>query len=249
MKDKKLYLYGAHSIKELLESNAKIVTRLYLRDTLEKNNLDGFRDLAKNKKIPVSVVNLKDINRYVGDVNDQGVVALVSKFPYTDFDTFIETVDIKKNPAIVIMDSLEDPHNVGAIIRTAAGLGASAVIIPNDNQASVTQTVFKVSAGAVNYIPIIQGGSLTKILNQLKKKGFWLGVLAKSDKREDSLFSHSFNAPSVFIVGNEGRGVKPSIVKDSDFTISIPISKDVESYNASVSLAIALYEWRRQNQK
>ncbi len=249
MKDKRLYLYGGHSVKELIQSHAKIITRLYIRDTLEKNTLDGFRELAKIAKIPFSVVSGKDINRYVGDVNDQGVVALVSKFPYTDLEEFVENINIKKNPSVIIMDSLEDPHNVGAIIRTAAGLGASAVIIPKDNQVSITQTVFKVSAGAVNHIPIIQAGSLTKAMNLLKKKGFWFGVLDKSSKKEDSLFSHSFKAPTAFIVGNEGKGVKTSIRNESDFVVSIPISEKVESYNASVSLAIVLYEWRRQNKK
>lgn len=248
MKDSKLYLYGGHSVKELLENHARVITRLYLRDSLEGHTLDGFRELAKRASVPVSVVGEKDIKRYVGgDVNDQGVIALVSEFPYADFDEFIESVDITSNPAIVIMDSLEDPHNVGAVIRTAAGLGASAVIIPSGRQVSVTQTVFRVSAGAASHIPIIQAGSLTRALNQLKKKGFWLGALAKSDKQEDSLLSHSFTAPTAFIVGNEGRGVRASVIKDADFTLSIPISENIESYNASVSLAIVLWEWKRQN--
>jgi 23S rRNA (guanosine2251-2'-O)-methyltransferase len=246
-KDKKLYLYGAHSVKELLENHPEVVVRLYIKQTIEKHNLDGFRVLAQSAKAPVSLVGEKDIKRYVGEVNDQGVVALVSGFPYADFDTWIDSVDESKNPAVVIMDSLEDPHNVGAIIRTAAGLGASAVILPSSRQVSVTQTVFKVSAGAVNHIPIIQAGSLTKVMNLLKKKGFWLGALAKSEKKEDSLLSHSFTAPTAFIVGNEGRGVRDSVLGDSDFVVSIPISEKVESYNASVSLAICLYEWKRQN--
>jgi len=248
MKDKKLYLYGAHSVKELLERHPGVVQRLYVRENLEKHNLDGFRMLAVKKKIPVSIIGEKDIKRYVGvGVNDQGVAALVSRFPYTDFDEFMSKLNVTKNPCVVVMDSLEDPHNVGAIIRTAAGLGASAVIIPSDRQVSVTQTVFKVSAGAANHIPIIQAGSLTRALNQLKKKGFWIGALSKSDDPRDSLLSHTFTTPTVFIVGNEGSGVRSSVQKDSDFVVSIPISQDIESYNASVSLAICLYEWRRQN--
>jgi 23S rRNA (guanosine2251-2'-O)-methyltransferase len=247
MKDKKLYLYGAHSVKELLESHPKVVQRLYIKQTLEKHTLDGFRELATSVKVPISIVGEKDIKRYVGEVNDQGVVALVTSFPYTPFEDFIENVDVDTNPAIVIMDSLEDPHNVGAIIRTAAGLGAAAVIVPTSRQVSVTQTVFKVSAGAVNHIPIVQAGSLTKVINQLKKKGFWIGSLAKSDKKEDNLLSHSFTSPTALIVGNEGKGVRASVIGDSDFVVSVPISENVESYNASVSLAIVLYEWRRQN--
>ncbi|MFT5359786.1 MAG: 23S rRNA (guanosine2251-2'-O)-methyltransferase [Candidatus Paceibacteria bacterium] len=247
MKDKRLYLYGAHSVKDLLEMHPGIITRLYLRGTLEKHTLDSFRDLAKSAKVAVSVVSEKDIKRYVGDVNDQGAVALVSGFPYADFDEWIETVDMEKNPAVVIMDSLEDPHNVGAVIRTAMGLGASAVVIPSSRQVSVTQTVFKVAAGAANHIPIIQAGSLTKVMNRLKKKGFWIGALSKSDKRADSLLSHEFTSPTVFVVGSEGSGVRPSVISDSDYIVSIPIRKEIESYNASVSLAIALYEWKRQN--
>lgn len=247
MKEKKLYLYGAHSVKELLESHPEVVQRLYMKQTLDKHTQEGFRALAQVAKVPVSMVGERDLKRYVGEVNDQGVVLLVSKFPYTDFDDFIEDLDVSQNPAIVIMDSLEDPHNAGAIIRTAAGLGASAVILPSSRQVAVTQTVFKVSAGAVNHIPIIQAGSLTKVLNTLKKKGFWIGALAKSDKREENLLSHSFTTPTVFIVGNEGRGVRASVIGDSDYIVSVPISEKVESYNASVSLAIALYEWKRQN--
>jgi 23S rRNA (guanosine2251-2'-O)-methyltransferase len=123
------------------------------------------------------------------------------------------------------------------------------VILPSSKQVSVTQTVFKVSAGAVNHIPIIQVGSITKAMNKLKKEKFWIGALAKSDKKEDSLLSHSFTSPTALIVGNEGSGVRASILKDSDFVVSIPISDNVESYNASVSLAICLYEWKRQNSK
>ncbi len=247
MKDKRLYLYGGHSVKELIESKPGIITRLYLKQTLDKHTLDSFTALAKAAKVAFSVVSEKDIKRYVGDVNDQGAVALVSGFPYTPLEDFLETVDIERNPSVVIMDSLEDPHNVGAVIRTAAGLGASAVIVPSSRQVSVTQTVFKVSAGAASHIPIIQAGSLTKAINLLKKKGFWVGALAKSERREDNLMSQSFDSPTALIVGNEGVGVRSTIIKDSDFIVSIPISKSVESYNASVSLAIVLYEWKRQN--
>lgn len=159
-----------------------------------------------------------------------------------DIDTFLLNVG-EKEGVIVLLHELEDPHNVGAIIRSAAAFGALGVIIPKRNQAPITETVVRTSVGTVSQIPIVEVVNINTAILKLQKQKFWIyGLTEKSDQE---IYNVKFDQRSVIIVGNEHSGISQEALKKCDFKIRIPISKKVDSLNASVSAGIALYEWKR----
>lgn len=237
------YIYGRHPVEELLKTSPKKISKIFVREGIRIADMNVIMSIASANKIPVVNVNKKKINDLVGTVNDQGIIAEASFVSYADFDTWLAGLDLTKNPAVFLLDEITDPHNVGAILRTAAAIGVSGVIIGKHNQASINGTVFKTSAGYASRVPIIRVSNLNTAVLDLKKAGFWSYGLALEG---ESLWSQKFNAPSVFIIGNEGEGIRAQTLKHCDFKISIPMTNSVESLNASVSSAIVGYEWLRQ---
>lgn len=161
-----------------------------------------------------------------------------------DIDIFLKNI-ANKNGVVVLLHELEDPHNVGAIIRSSAAFGALGVIIPKRNQAPITETVVRTSVGTVNQIPIIEVANINTAIIKLQKARFW--VYGLSEKSSDSIFDTKFDPRSVIIVGNEHSGIAQEALKKCDFKVRIPIAKNVDSLNASVSASLALYEWKRGN--
>ncbi|MCD8508286.1 MAG: 23S rRNA (guanosine(2251)-2'-O)-methyltransferase RlmB [Candidatus Pacebacteria bacterium] len=145
----------------------------------------------------------------------------------------------------MLLDEIEDPHNVGAIIRSAAAFGMSAVLLPSHRQAGITSTVFKTSAGAVAKIPVIQIGNINQTVDLLKEKGFWIAGLS-GEETAQKLWATTFDAPFVFVIGGEGKGIREKTKERCDFLIQIPIHPEIESLNASVAAGVAGYEWKRQ---
>lgn len=169
-------------------------------------------------------------------VNKKDIVPLVDLAP------FLQSVE-KKNGVIVLMHEMNDPHNVGAIIRSAAAFGALGVIVPTRNQAPITETVERVSVGTVHNVPIVKVVNINTAILKLKEAGFWIYGL--TEKGSESIYQTGFDKKSVIIVGNEHSGIDAMALKKCDFKIQIPIDKKVDSLNASVSVGIALYEFNR----
>lgn len=161
-----------------------------------------------------------------------------------DLDTFLVNIS-NKNGVIVLLHELEDPHNVGAIIRSAAAFGALGVIIPKRNQAPITETVVRTSVGTVSQVPIVEVVNMNTAILKLQKEHFW--VYGLTEKSSEEITSINFDPRSIIVVGNEHSGISQEVLKKCDFKIRIPISKNVDSLNASVSVGIALYEWKRGN--
>lgn len=244
-KDTSLYIYGRKPIEEALLADPKNVKMVYFKESIKEGELVEIRKFLSRYKIPISKVPENKLISLVGDVNTQGFVAELKAFKSTDFADWIQTIEKESNPLVFVLDELEDPHNVGAIIRVAAAAGASGVIMSKHRQAPITSTVFKTSAGTASKLPIIVVSNTNDAIKKLKDEKFWVIGLDAEEKKD--IWHENFDAPVAVVVGNEGRGIRESTKNACDYLLSIPMEAGVESLNASVSAAIVAYEWKRKN--
>lgn len=243
--DTNIYIYGRNPIKEALTNEAERIEKIFVRDSLHDSQLPEVFKLASQYRIPISHVPGSKLYDLVGSVNDQGVVALMSQISYQDFGDWLDSVDTSEYPAILLLDEIEDPGNLGAILRTAAAAGMSAVLVPKHRQAPINATVFKTSAGTAGRIPIVRAGNLNQAILKLKDEGFWIGGLDMSGDKE--LWDLEVDRPLAFVVGNEGSGISKKTLEHCDYKFRIPMENRVESLNASVSAALLCYEWKRKS--
>jgi 23S rRNA (guanosine2251-2'-O)-methyltransferase len=185
----------------------------------------------------------KEADRMVGqDTVHQGIIAVIdTNALMVDFRDFISTLKPTGKTMLVLLDELTDPHNVGAIVRSAAAFGASGVLIPVHNQAPVTGAVVKSSVGMVFRIPLISIGNVNYAIDKLKEMGFWTYALSMEGKK--SAEEEDFSRPTLIVVGNEGRGIRQKTFERCDDTLRIPMHPRCESLNASISTAIVMYQW------
>lgn len=226
-----MYVYGKNVLKEYLGNNQKI-NNVYLAEgfkdkdilnLIEKNNLN-YSYLPKNK-----------IDRLVNG-NHQGIILDIDDFKYSSLEEVLSNVK-NEYPLLVMLDHLEDPHNLGAIIRTSEALGVDGIIIPNKRSISVNGTVIKTSAGAISNIPIIEVSNLVNTMNILKKKGFWF---VGTDMNGEDYSTLDYKMPLCLVIGSEGNGMSNLVRKTCDYIVSIPMKGKVNSLNASVASAIVI---------
>lgn len=225
-----MYIYGKNVAREKLNSNEQI-TKIYLSD---KFNDKEIFDLIRKRKIKYSIVPNKFLDNKVDGLH-QGIVIESPDVDLCDFD-YIKSIN-KKNPLVVMLDHLEDPHNFGAIIRTCEALGVDAIIIPKDRNVSVNATVVKTSAGAIYNMPIIAVANLLSTVNKLKDMGYWI---IGTDMTGDDYTKLDYNMPICLIIGNEGHGMSKILKDNVDFMAKIPMVGKINSLNASVSCGIIL---------
>lgn len=241
------FIYGRNPVEELLQNRADEVEKIYINRKLNKQSFSNILNLASNNRVPVVEVPGSKLYDLVGKVNDQGIVAAVSQIQYEEFEEWLERFEPNENTGILLLDEIEDPHNFGAILRTAAASGMDAVIVPKHRQAPVSAAAYKTSAGTAGRIPIVRAVNLNQAILKLKDNKFWIAGL---DMDGDSLlWEQTFDVPMAFVIGNEGRGMRQKTGEHCDFLLSIPMYNGVESLNASVSAALVCYEWRRQKLK
>jgi len=250
MKDQTFYIYGRKPIEEQLLHNHENILRIFISDKVHANeeDINQIKAFSKQKRIPFNTVSLKKIATHVGDVNDQGIIALLKKPNYKDLQEWLDALEIGKNQAVLVLDHIEDTHNFGAILRTASAVGVTGVIVAKDRQAPLNATVFKTSAGAATKIPVIQVSNINQSIKRLQENKFWVAAVDMPESKKDIIWEHSFNTPMAFVVGSEGKGVSERTKEICDFTVGLPLSNDVESLNVSVATAAVLFEWKRQNQ-
>lgn len=244
MENEPLYIYGKHPIEEALTRAPKTVQKIYIKDHIDATLFAYLKEESAKWKIPLTKSDDRKLDQLANGGVHQGVVALVAPVAFVELKDWIASLDMATNPSCIILDELEDPHNVGAIIRTAAGLGASGVILGKHNQSQITGAVYKASAGTLGAIPLIRVSNINDALLKLKDAGFWIAGLDASAK--ETLWDADFASPMCFVIGAEGKGVRAKTREHCDFLFSIPMDNTVESLNASVSAALALYEWRRK---
>lgn len=241
----KVYIYGKHALSEALQYAPQVLRKVFL-----SSEIAGDRDLQsllKQHHIPFEVMEKRAASRMVGeDTSHQGVIAVADTTALVqDFRDFSAKLQPTENTMLVIMDELNDPHNVGAIIRSAAAFGASGVLMPTHNQAPITGAVVKSSAGMAFRVPLVSIGNVNYALEALQKMGFKAYALAM--KGSKNISKVVFDAPSVFIVGNEATGIHKQTLENCDEIIRIPMNPRCESLNASVSAAVVLYQWSTQH--
>ncbi len=241
---KNIFIYGRKPVLEALKNRPNEIEKVFIKNSLSSSSLLEINNLIVSNLVSSSKVPQAKIENLVGRVNDQGIVALLSPIKYLRFFDWIEGIDLSTNPAIILLDGIEDPHNFGAILRTAAAAGMSAVIVPTQKQSPVSGVVFKTSAGTAGRIPIIRVHDTNQGIKDVQLAGF--KVLALDGNGNNEIWKCEFDAPTAFLIGNEGRGIDKHIIKKCDGTIKIPMSNEVESLNASVSTALICYEWKRK---
>ncbi len=250
---KDFYIYGKNVVIEALRTKPESLKRVYIRESGKQSGYDEIRTLARRNKVPVSDTSEKQIMQWLkDDVAHQGVIALSKPFDYENLSGYLQNVDDKQLQTVVILDHIKDVANIGAVIRSAAGLAVDAIIVAELNQAPITSAVFKTSAGTVGRIPIIQVGNINQSIELLKAKHFWVVGLSSHDfggKESPSLWTYTFDTHTAIIIGNEGEGIRPKTLENCDAVLKIPMSRDVESLNASVTTGIVCYEILRQRSK
>lgn len=244
-KDTSLYIYGRKPIEEALLADAKNVKMLYVKESVKESDLEAVRAYAAKHKIPLTRVPENKLETLVGDVNTQGFVAELREFKSLGFGEWIDTVNKDTNPLVFVLDELEDPHNVGAIIRVAAAMGAAGVIMSKHRQAPITSAVWKTSAGAAARMPVIVVSNTNDTIKKLQEEKFW--VVGLDGDTGKTIWDEAWDAPMAIVVGNEGRGIRAGTKEACDYLLRIPMEPGVESLNASVSAAVAGYEWKRRN--
>ena len=236
------YIVGRNAVKEALKAGRSI-QRILVSDDKIKTGLSDIVGLAKSKGVEVRPTPVKQMNRYETDVPHQGVIAFVNAVEFKDLGEVLQESN-HENPLLILTDGVEDPHNMGAIIRTAECVGATAVLIPKRHNAPINATVAKTSAGAVEQIPLVQVGNVTQTIKQLHTQGFWvLGAHMEGDR---TLYETDLTIPTVLVIGNEGKGISRVVKEACDFLVTIPMYGNLNSLNASVAAAILMYEAVRQ---
>ena len=195
---------------------------------------------AKQKNIPVKDVDSKKLDFLAKGVNHQGIVAQCAVKEYSTLeDIFALAEERGESPFIIVLDKIEDPHNLGAIIRTAECAGAHGVIIPERRSAGLSYTVEKTSAGALEYMPVVRVKNISAVLKKLKDKGIWV---YGADMDGEHYKKVNFDGAVALVIGNEGKGISPLVAKDCDVIVSLPMKGKINSLNASVAAGILMYE-------
>ena len=234
------FIYGKNPVIEAI--NAKKAIRVFL---VSNFNDQKILNLINNNKVPVTMVSPSEMNKMSNNGVHQGVAAELKPYQTVSLEEIILKAKKKEKKIIVMLDGIEDPHNLGAILRSADVFEASGIILPKHNSVSLNATVAKTSAGAINYVPVAVVNNLNQAISKLKEEGYW--VVATDGSAEISYSSIKYDFPVVVVIGSEGKGVSPLVLKNSDYIVKIPQFGHVNSLNASVAAGILLAEVHKSN--
>jgi 23S rRNA (guanosine2251-2'-O)-methyltransferase len=236
------HLYGVSPILEALRSGRREIKVVYVAQGARPARLEDVRSLARKANVPVREERRERLDTLAKGANHQGVVAVVSEAEYADADALLAKLPPK--PLLILLDQVEDPHNLGAIIRTAECAGAHAVIVTEHHAVGLTETVVKTSAGATEHVPVARVTNLSYFIEDLKKRDIWvIGVEADGD-RNFSEWDYTIGA--AIVLGSEGKGMRRLVRERCDVTVSIPLAGKITSLNVSVAAGVVLYEAVRQ---
>lgn len=243
MRYEEFTIEGRNAIMEAFRSG-KTIDRLFVLDGCQDGPVKSIIREAKKTDCIVTFVKKERLDQLSETGKHQGVIAYAAAYEYAEVDDILKAAEEKGEPPfIILLDSIEDPHNLGAIIRTAHQAGAHGVIIPKRRAAGLTATVAKVSAGALNYLPVAKVTNLSVTIEELKEKGLWF-VCADMDG--ELMYKLNLKGPIGLVIGSEGEGVGRLVKEKCDFTARIPMYGKVDSLNASVAMGIMAYEIVRQ---
>lgn len=243
MDEKYIFIYGKHAVIEALTFRPDVVSEVFLRDDVQPE--------VRTKLL----TSIKKVTVFKGDATPrevdthavhQGMIAKIDRQKLlVSFDDFKHTLEVTPHTALALLGEVQDPHNVGAVVRSAAAFGMSAVLIPKHRQAGVTGTVVKVSAGMAFKVPLVEVANVNRAIEDLKKMGFFIYGL--DGEGDIALGDEQFTRASVFVLGNEAEGIRAKTKEHCDTILSIPMHKRCESLNASASAAVVFYGWSSQH--
>ena len=249
-KDEKQYqdqVEGRNAVIELLES-ARDINKIFVSSGEKNGSINKILAMAKEKRVIVAEVNKNKLDEMAISDNHQGVIAIVPPFEYCDIDDILDCAKNRnEDPFILILDGIEDPHNLGAIIRTAETAGIHGVIIPKRRAASVNSTVTKVAAGAVEHMNIARVNNINEAIRHLKENGVW--ICGTDIDTKVYHYNQDLTGSLAIVIGSEGFGMSKLVKENCDFLVKIPMKGKITSLNASVSAGIVVYEAVRQRNK
>lgn len=237
-------LIGRKPIIEALKSG-KPIERIGILQGIRGGVIDEIRRLAEQHSVPLAEIDRQSFRQVAVDATTQGVIAFVPTRPTADLDHVLLSIAERREIGfLLLLDQIEDPQNLGALVRTAECAGVHCVIIPKHHSASITGTVVKASAGATEHIPVTEVTNIVSTIEQLKEQGFWIVGLTGDGEKKYS--EPDYSVPVVIVVGNEGKGIRRLVKEHCDHLVKIPLFGQVRSLNASVAGALGMYEVVRQ---
>jgi 23S rRNA (guanosine2251-2'-O)-methyltransferase len=236
-------LYGIHAVSEALKSGARSFEYVGIARERHDHRVQRLIDDCRSSGVQVRFLSREQLDRTANTDNHQGVIAVTSSKPYADVDTLLEQRH-GEYTFLVVLDNVEDPHNLGALIRTADGAGADGVIIPERRAAGLTGAAVKASAGASEHLPIARVTNISRTFDEMKERNVWtVGLDERGMQSYDEL---DYNMHCAIVLGAEGKGLHDLVRKRCDFLVSIPMLGHVRSLNVSVAGAVVMYELARQ---
>ena len=237
---------GRNSVLELLESG-KDINKIYITRGEKHGSINKIIAKARERKIIIVEKDKRQMQEIAQTENYQGVIAIVPPFEYCEIEDILEEAKNKnEDPFVLILDGIEDPHNLGSIIRTAETAGVHGIIIPKRRAATVNSTVNKTSAGAVEHMKIARVNNISESINKLKEAGLW--ICGTDINTKTYYYDQDLTGPIGIVIGNEGQGISEKVKKNCDFLVKIPMKGKVTSLNASVSTGIIIYEALKQRE-
>lgn len=235
---------GRNSVLELLESGRDI-NKIFVTRGEKHGSINKILAIAKERKIIVVEKDKKQMDEMAQEENYQGIIAIVPPYEYVEIeDILTEAKEKHEDPFVLILDGIEDPHNLGSIIRTAETAGVHGIIIPKRRAASVNSTVNKASSGAVEHVKIARVTNISDTIEELKQVGLW--ICGTDISAEKYYYNQDLTGPLGIVIGNEGKGISEKVKKNCDFNVKIPMRGKVTSLNAAVSAGIIIYEAVKQ---
>lgn len=230
-------LSGIHPVAEALRSGHPL-ERLLIAQGAGGPRVQEIIDLARRNSVPVRFEPRNALDRLAGSSAHQGVVALGAAKKYADLDA------ATSSELVVVLDGVEDPHNLGAIVRTAHAAGAGSIVIPERRAAGITDVVAKAAAGALEHLPVVRVTNVNRTLEELKERGYWIYGL--DERGTEDYHKVDYGSPTAFVLGGEGKGLHEQVRKHCDLLVRIPMAGKISSLNVSVAAGVVLFEWRRR---
>jgi 23S rRNA (guanosine2251-2'-O)-methyltransferase len=241
-------VYGVNSVLEAIRASKRQIDSITILESARPDRLKQLLEAARQKQIPIHRVPRLGFDSSLRGANHQGVVARIAAARYADTDELLATLETKIEsadpPLVMALDGIEDPRNMGSILRTAECAGVHGVFVPERRATGLTDVVAKVAAGALEYVPVARVTNLVRLIEQLKERNIW--VVGSAGEGKQSYTEWDWNLPSAIVLGSEGHGLHRLVRETCDTLVSIPVSGKLESLNVSVAAGVLLYEARRQ---
>jgi 23S rRNA (guanosine2251-2'-O)-methyltransferase len=245
MKKNTSYIFGIHAVAALLDKQASRIIRLCVQKERHDKKIQTLIQSAKNQSVLVELISRQELNSLTDEANHQGIVAFCQQaISYSENELSALLQNAAEPPLILILDGVQDPHNLGACFRSADAFGVTCIIAPKDKSVGITPVVSKVASGAVDTIPFISVTNLVRVMEQLKELGLW--IYGATGEATQSLYQSDLTGPAAIVLGSEGSGIRRLTREHCDVLINIPMLGTVSSLNVSVATGIFLFEAARQ---